>query len=161
VSFSRSESSKFDIANFSNILRFTSKEVDPETSEPEQHGYDDEYEVEILTLGSGDYFLPTYIGNFQGTWDSFGAHNEVSDTFSLSSMKSIQGTNPLPSPYIPICLVSWNLTVGRSNKDVDRFTFVATVGRDRSTLFPIDTYRQTFRPDNFGSQGRCIGEDGV
>lgn len=99
VSFSRSDPTKFDVANFSNILRFTSKEVDPETGEPEEQGYDDEYEVDVLTLGAGDYFLPTYIGNFQGTWDSFGAHNEVSDTFSLSSMKSIQGILPHPSPF--------------------------------------------------------------
>ena len=91
VSFSRSDSSKFDVASFSNILKFTSKEVDPDTGEPEETGYDDEYEVEVLSLGAGDYFLPTYIGNFQGIWDSFGAHNEVSDTFALTSMKSIQG----------------------------------------------------------------------
>lgn len=91
VSYSRSDPKIFDTANFSNVLKFTSKEVDPDTGEPEETGYDDEYEVDVLTLGAGDYFLPTYIGNFQGTWDSFGAHNEVSDTFALTSMKSIQG----------------------------------------------------------------------
>jgi coatomer subunit gamma len=91
VSFSRPDGAKFDIASFSNVLKFTSKEVDPDTGDPEEQGYDDEYEVDVLTLGAGDYFLPTYIGNFQGTWDSFGAHNEVSDTFALTSMKSIQG----------------------------------------------------------------------
>ena len=91
VSFSRSNSSKFDIANFSNVLKFTSKEVDPDTGDPEETGYDDEYEVDVLTLSAGDYFLRTYIGNFQGTWDSFGVHNEVSDTFALTSMKSLQG----------------------------------------------------------------------
>jgi len=101
VSFSRSDPAKFDIANFSNILRFTSKEVDPESGEPEEQGYDDEYEVEMLTLGPGDYFLPTYIGNFQGTWDALGAHNEVSDTFSLSSMNSIQGTPPPLLSHVP------------------------------------------------------------
>ena len=94
VSFSRPDSTKFDITNFSNVLKFTSKEVDPDTGDPEEQGYDDEYEVDVLTLGAGDYFLPTYIGNFQGTWDSFGAHNEVSDTFALTSMKSLQGPVP-------------------------------------------------------------------
>ena len=91
VSFSRSIPDKFDITNFTNVLKFTSKEVDPDTGEPEEQGYDDEYEVDVLHLSAGDYFLPTYIGNFQGTWDSFGAHNEVSDTMSLSLMKSVQG----------------------------------------------------------------------
>lgn len=92
VSFSRSNPEKFDIANFSNVLKFTSKEVDPDTGDPEETGYDDEYEVDVLSITAGDYFLPTYIGNFQGTWDSLGIHNEVSDTFALSSMASIQGS---------------------------------------------------------------------
>ena len=95
VSFSRSEETKFQTANFTNVLKFTSKEVDPETGEPEDQGYDDEYEVDVLALGAGDYFLPTYIGNFQGVWDSLGPDNEVSDTLSLTSMKSIQGHPPL------------------------------------------------------------------
>jgi len=90
VSFSRFNPEKFDIANFSNVLKFTSKEVDPDTGDPEETGYDDEYEVDVLSLTAGDYLLPTYIGNFQGTWDSLGIHNEVSDTFALSSMTSIQ-----------------------------------------------------------------------
>jgi coatomer subunit gamma len=91
VSFTRSGSTKFDVTNFNNVLKFTSKEVDPDSGHPEEQGYDDEYEVDVLALSAGDYFLPTYIGNFQGTWDSLGAHNEVSETFALSSMKSIQG----------------------------------------------------------------------
>jgi len=91
VSFTRPDPTKFDVATFSNVLKFTSKEVDPDTGVPEETGYDDEYEVEALSLGAGDYFLPTYIGNFQGSWDSLGADSEVSDTFVLSSLKSIQG----------------------------------------------------------------------
>ena len=89
VSFSRSGPT--DTANFSNIMKFTSKEVDPDTGLPEETGYDDEYEVDNLTLCTGDYFIPTYIGNFQSVWDGFGSHNEVNDTFALTSMKSIQG----------------------------------------------------------------------
>jgi len=93
VSFSRSDPGQFDTTNFTNVLKFTSKEVDPDTGDPEEQGYDDEYEVDALSLSVGDYFIPTYIGNFQGTWDAVGAHNEVSSTFALSSMKSIQGNN--------------------------------------------------------------------
>ena len=91
VSFTRPAALRFQTANFSNVLKFTSKEVDPDSGEPEDTGYDDEYEVDGLPLGAGDYFLPTYIGNFQGVWDSLGAHNEVSDVFTLDTMKSIQG----------------------------------------------------------------------
>lgn len=91
VSFARSGQDNFDVASFNNVLKFTSKEIDLDTGEPEEQGYDDEYEVDVLSVTTGDYFLPTYIGNFQGTWDSYGPHNEVSSTFTLSSMKSIQG----------------------------------------------------------------------
>jgi coatomer subunit gamma len=91
VSFSRSTPDAFDTATFSNVMKFTSKEVDPDTGLPEETSYDDEYEVDALALSSGDYFVPTYIGNFQNAWDGYGAHNEVNDTFALTSMKSIQG----------------------------------------------------------------------
>ena len=90
VSFSRS-GDKFDTAMFSNVLKFTSREVDPDTEEPDEQSYDDEYEVEGLSLTAADYMVPTYIGNFQGVWDGLGVHNEVSDTFGLSSIESIQG----------------------------------------------------------------------
>ena len=96
VSFSRS--TKFTIVNFTNVLKFTSREIDPETGDPEEKGYDDEYEVDILAVGAGDYFLSTYVGNFQQAWDSF--VHEASDTFALSSMKSLQG---LFSLIVQIC----------------------------------------------------------
>jgi coatomer protein complex subunit gamma len=46
------------------VLKNTSKEVDPDTGDREEQGYDDEYQVDILSLSAGDYLLPTYIGNF-------------------------------------------------------------------------------------------------
>jgi coatomer subunit gamma len=118
VSFSRLDPAKFDIANFTNTLRFTSKEVDPDTGEPEEQGYDDEYEVDVLTLGSGDYFLPTYIGNFQGTWDSFGGHNDVSDTFALSSMKSIPGMKPSPQLHLLLEISDFGLEATKTLIDL-------------------------------------------
>lgn len=103
VSYSRPETTRFQTANFTNSLKFTSKEVDPDTGEPEDQGYDDEYEVDNLPLGAGDYFLPTYIGNFQGVWDSLGAHNEVSETLTLD-LKSIQGDPYIFGVKILICV---------------------------------------------------------
>jgi coatomer subunit gamma len=91
VSFSRSSPTDFDITNLSNVMKFTSKEVDPDTGLPEEMGYDDEYKIDNLILCTGDYFIPTYIGKFQSIWDGFGSHNEVYDTVALTSMKSIHG----------------------------------------------------------------------
>ncbi|KAM0247117.1 hypothetical protein ACHAQJ_009957 [Trichoderma viride] len=78
------------ISTFSNVLKFTSKEIDPSTSEPEESGYDDEYEVSEFELSGSDYVIPTYAGNFSHLWEQVGAAGEESEeTLQLSSMKSI------------------------------------------------------------------------
>lgn len=81
------------ISTFSNSLKFTSKEIDPTTNEPEDTGYDDEYEVAEFDLTGSDYVIPTYASNFAHLWEQVGASGEEADeTLVLSSMKSIAGT---------------------------------------------------------------------
>ncbi|QUC19832.1 uncharacterized protein UV8b_04073 [Ustilaginoidea virens] len=78
------------MATFSNILRFTSKEVDPSTGEPEETGYDDEYEVSEFDLSGSDYIVPTFASNFSHLWEQIGASGEeAEETLQLSGMKSI------------------------------------------------------------------------
>lgn len=80
------------ITTFSNILRFTSKEIDPSTGEPEDSGYDDEYEVSEFDLSGSDYVIPTFAGNFNHIWEQVGASGEeAEETLQLSAMKSIAG----------------------------------------------------------------------
>jgi len=77
-------------STFSNILKFTSKEIDPTTNEPEEEGYEDEYEVGDFDLAGSDYVIPVYAGNFNHLWESIGAAGEeASETLQLSSMNSI------------------------------------------------------------------------
>lgn len=81
------------ISTFSNILRFTSKEIDPSTNEPEETGYDDEYEVAEFDLTGSDYVIPTFAGNFSHIWEQVGASGEeATETLQLSGMSSIAGT---------------------------------------------------------------------
>lgn len=78
------------VSTFSNVLKFTSKEIDPSTGEPEETGYDDEYEVSEFDLSGSDYVIPTYAGNFNHIWEQVGASGEeAEETLQLSSMKSI------------------------------------------------------------------------
>ncbi|ROW10304.1 hypothetical protein VMCG_01678 [Cytospora schulzeri] len=78
------------VASFSNTLKFTSKEIDPTTNEPEDTGYDDEYEVAEFDLAGSDYLIPTYASNFAHVWEQVGAAGEEADeTLQLSGMKSI------------------------------------------------------------------------
>ncbi|KAG6003778.1 hypothetical protein E4U21_001681 [Claviceps maximensis] len=78
------------VTTFSNILKFTSKEIDPSNGEPEESGYDDEYEVSEFDLSGSDYIVPTFASNFSHLWEQIGASGEeAEETLQLSSMKSI------------------------------------------------------------------------
>lgn len=80
------------IVSFTNSLKFTSKEIDPSTNEPEESGYDDEYEVAEFDLAGSDYVIPTYASNFAHLWEQVGASGEeAEETLQLSGMKSIAG----------------------------------------------------------------------
>lgn len=82
----------FPTTTFSNVLKFTSKEVDPTTGEPEESGYEDEYEVENLELTGADFVLPAFAGSFDHIWEGTGANGEeASETLQLATIKSIAG----------------------------------------------------------------------
>ncbi|KAK9466254.1 adaptin N terminal region-domain-containing protein [Lipomyces arxii] len=88
VAFTRpGEENAFAGAVFTNTLRFTSKEIDPTTGEPEEEGYEDEYQVEDIHVGVGDFLVPTYVGNFQHMWDSLSF--ETSETYGLVGIGSL------------------------------------------------------------------------
>ncbi|KAK0723787.1 putative coatomer gamma-2 subunit [Apiosordaria backusii] len=79
------------ISTFSNVLKFTSKEIDPTTGEPEESGYDDEYEVSEFDLAGADYVVPAFASNFAHIWEQVGAQGEeAEETLQLSGMKSIE-----------------------------------------------------------------------
>ncbi|EPS42657.1 hypothetical protein H072_3377 [Dactylellina haptotyla CBS 200.50] len=87
VAFKRPQSEEgpgYTITTFNNVLKFTTKEVDPSTGEVEDGGYEDEYEVEDLELTGGDYVVPAFCGNFGAVWEQVGtAGEEVTETYGL------------------------------------------------------------------------------
>jgi coatomer protein complex subunit gamma len=88
------------VTSFTNVLKFTSKEIDPTTGEPEESGYDDEYQVEDLELTGSDYVIPTFAGSFDHVWEQTGANGEeISETLQLSNMKGITGKTRRPGLY--------------------------------------------------------------
>ncbi|PVI06480.1 coatomer subunit gamma [Periconia macrospinosa] len=90
VSFKRLETeSQFIASSFTNVLKFTSKEIDPSTNEPEEgEGYPDEYQVEDLELNGADYVVPAYAGKFDNVWEQSNG-DSAAETLQLSNMKSI------------------------------------------------------------------------
>ncbi|KLO11312.1 coatomer subunit gamma [Schizopora paradoxa] len=90
VSFTRDTPEEYALASFQCILKFISKEVDPVSGEPEEEGYEDEYQLEEVELASGgDYIIPTY-ASFASEWDRLRSGPHATETFALSAMESIK-----------------------------------------------------------------------
>lgn len=80
------------VSTFTNVLKFTTKEIDPTTGAPEESGYEDEYQVEDLELNASDYVVPAFAGNFNHLWEQVGANGEeAEETLQLSGVNSIAG----------------------------------------------------------------------
>lgn len=78
--------------SFTNLLKFTFKEVDPSTDEPEETGYEDDYQVEDLDLTGADYLLPAFAGSFDNVWTqtaSTESSDEASETLVLGNAKGV------------------------------------------------------------------------
>jgi coatomer protein complex subunit gamma len=89
VSFTRDAPETFAMGSFQCTMKFVSKEVDPSTGDPEEEGFEDEYNLEELELAAADYIVPSY-ASFQAEWDK-PTGVSVTETFSLSAMESIKG----------------------------------------------------------------------
>jgi coatomer protein complex subunit gamma len=95
----------FPITSFTNVLRFTTKEIDPTSGEAEESGYEDEYQVEDLDLSGADYVIPAFAGSFDHVWEGTGANGEeASETLQLANVKSLSGTK---SFFISYELMTW------------------------------------------------------
>lgn len=93
VSFKKVGDSPYPVTSFTNTLKFTSKEIDPSSGEPDDTGYEDEYQTEDLELVGSDYVLPAFAGSFEHAWEQTGANGEeATETLVLGSIKSIAGT---------------------------------------------------------------------
>ena len=124
------------ITTFSNILRFTSKEIDPSTNEPEETGYDDEYEVSEFDLSGSDYVIPTFAGNFNHIWEQIGASGEeAQETLQLSGMKSIAGKFALDN--LPRAITNYE---DRRHRATHQGSIVTAFGRNRRTCQSDDPH---------------------
>jgi coatomer protein complex subunit gamma len=90
VSFSRASPQEYALASFPCTLKFVSKELDPSSGEPEEEGYEDEYQLEGLELGAGDYIVPSY-ATFSSEWERLRGGATATETFALSALSSLKG----------------------------------------------------------------------
>ncbi|KAF5443962.1 hypothetical protein F2P56_036475 [Juglans regia] len=77
------------VGKFSNMLRFTVKEVDPTTGEAEDDGVEDEYQLEDLEVVAADYMLKVAVSNFRNAWENMGEDCERVDEYGLGPRESL------------------------------------------------------------------------
>ncbi|ODV96250.1 hypothetical protein PACTADRAFT_49632 [Pachysolen tannophilus NRRL Y-2460] len=89
VSFTRP--SGIELTSFTNTLSFISKEVDTTTGESFEgdEGFQDEYQIEELSLTPGDFIIPSFTGNFTHQWDEL-SKIEQSGVYNLSDSNDLQ-----------------------------------------------------------------------
>lgn len=89
VSFTRTSPDEYATGSFTAALKFVSKEIDPDSGEPEADGYDDEYQVEPIDLGAADYMVPSY-ATFASEWDRLRSGATATETFALTALDSLK-----------------------------------------------------------------------
>ncbi|KAJ2741637.1 coatomer subunit gamma [Coemansia sp. BCRC 34301] len=78
-------------AAFACTLKFVVKECDPATGEPEDgdDGFEDDYSLEPVEIGPGDFMQATYIPDSHALWEAL-EPSEAIESFALSSFGSIE-----------------------------------------------------------------------
>jgi len=138
------------VSTFSNVLKFTSKEIDPTTNEPEETGYDDEYEVAEFDLAGSDYVVPTFASNFSHLWEQVGAAGEeAEETLQLSGVKSIAGR----SASVPAGAARRANGADRRDGAARQDAVAAAPGRHRRARQPDDAHAQAAGQDGQRREG--------
>uniref|UniRef100_A0A7S0SCE9 Coatomer subunit gamma n=1 Tax=Mantoniella antarctica TaxID=81844 RepID=A0A7S0SCE9_9CHLO len=89
VAFVRNEGATA-AAKFACVLKFTSKEVDPSSGEPEDDGYADEYTLEDVDVSMLDFIHTTPMPNFRKVWDALPVESERVDDYGLGPRESLE-----------------------------------------------------------------------
>ncbi|XP_064605272.1 LOW QUALITY PROTEIN: coatomer subunit gamma-2-like [Liolophura sinensis] len=76
--------------SFSCTLKFIVKDCDPNTGEPDDEGYEDEYVLEDLEVTVADHVQKVVKPNFGASWEEVGPENELEETYALSTMNSLE-----------------------------------------------------------------------
>jgi coatomer subunit gamma len=70
---------------FSCTLKFIVKDVDEATGEPDEEGYEDEYQVDDIDLTAADFIRPTATPDFRNSWQTMAEPFEVREQMGLEA----------------------------------------------------------------------------
>lgn len=81
----------YPLGGLACTLKFIVKDVDPSTGEPDEEGYEDEYELDELNLSISHLMakpaeLPS---SFQDAWEALGPENEIAESFMLEQYDNV------------------------------------------------------------------------
>nr|XP_033782638.1 coatomer subunit gamma-1 isoform X1 [Geotrypetes seraphini] len=74
----------------SSVMKFTVKDCDPNTGDTDEEGYEDEYVLEDIEVTVADHIQKVLKPNFSAAWDEVGDEYEKEETFTLSSIKTLE-----------------------------------------------------------------------
>eukprot|EP00163_Fabomonas_tropica_P029787 TRINITY_DN6527_c0_g1_i1.p1 TRINITY_DN6527_c0_g1~~TRINITY_DN6527_c0_g1_i1.p1 ORF type:complete len:889 (-),score=290.72 TRINITY_DN6527_c0_g1_i1:395-3061(-) len=104
----------FEGGTFGCTLKFIVKDVDPSTGEPDEEGYDDEYQLEDLELNTADFMARWNVTDFANAWEQeIGDQNQVVETYSLPNFKSVQAAVTAVLDFLGMTPVDRSHIVGK------------------------------------------------
>uniref|UniRef100_A0AAY5EV87 Coatomer subunit gamma n=1 Tax=Electrophorus electricus TaxID=8005 RepID=A0AAY5EV87_ELEEL len=74
---------------FSCAMKYLVRDCDPNTGEPDDDGYDDEYVLEDLEVTVADHIQKVLKPNFSAAWEEVGDEFEKEETFALASVRTL------------------------------------------------------------------------
>uniref|UniRef100_A0A668AXG4 Coatomer subunit gamma n=1 Tax=Myripristis murdjan TaxID=586833 RepID=A0A668AXG4_9TELE len=74
---------------FSCTMKYLVRDCDPNTGEPDDDGYDDEYVLEDLEVTVADHIQKVLKPNFSAAWEEVGDDFEKEETFALASVRTL------------------------------------------------------------------------
>lgn len=74
---------------FSCTMKYLVRDCDPNTGEPDDDGYDDEYVLEDLEVTVADHIQKVLKPNFGAAWEEVGDDFEKEETFALASVRTL------------------------------------------------------------------------
>jgi coatomer protein complex subunit gamma len=84
------ERKSYPTAKYQVIMKFNVRDCDPDTEVVDEVSYPDEYQPESIDVFVGDYMIPTYIPQFEQTWQE--SQNIVTETYQLSELRTVKDT---------------------------------------------------------------------
>ncbi|XP_057372762.1 coatomer subunit gamma-2-like [Daphnia carinata] len=90
VALSLPESVLSSTGTCSATLKFTVKDCDPTTGQPDSDdGYEDDYVLEDVEIGVSDHIQRAAKASFGTAWEEMGSTNELQETFSLPAIRTL------------------------------------------------------------------------